>query len=196
MEIIKIPIDLLHAHPLNSNVMDEKSLHKLAAHLDRTDRYPPVIVRAVPVHDELTGYQILDGHHRIKALQMIGRSEARCLVWEVDDDEALLLLATLNRLRGDDHLRKRAQLVDELSRHFDLKSLANQLPENVSQLEKLLAVHESPPTPRIPISLDDIPVAVHFFLLPHQKNHLDRCLSAIGGLREEALMRLVESWPH
>ena len=37
-----------------------------------------------------------------EALRRLGRASARCEVWAVDDDEAMLLLATLNRLQGRD----------------------------------------------------------------------------------------------
>ncbi|MBE3071108.1 MAG: ParB N-terminal domain-containing protein, partial [Planctomycetes bacterium] len=55
-------------------------------------------------------YQILNGHHRAQALRELGHTHARCDVWEVDDAEARLLLATLNRLEGRDDPGLRARL--------------------------------------------------------------------------------------
>ena len=190
MELITIPIEHLHSHPSNSNVMTEKSLKKLATHIEQTDRYPPVVARAMPTNGE---YQILDGHHRVKALRMVGRSEARCVVWNVDDNEALILLGTLNRLSGNDDVHKHADLVAQLREKFDLGDLAKRLPEERARLEKILKVRQSPPAPRPPTPLEEMPVAVHFFLLPEQKNRLNACLKTIGGSKEEALMRLVEA---
>ncbi len=105
MNTKQIEIDLLRPHPANCNEMPANLLAKLAGHIEKSERYPPIIVRLLGDGD---GYQILDGHHRVMALRKIGRAEACCVVWEVGDDEALVLLATLNQLRGGDDVFKRA----------------------------------------------------------------------------------------
>ena len=92
-----VPLDDLVPHPLNSNVMSEDLREKLKAHIKRTRRYPFLVVR--PFGEK---YQVLDGHHRVAILRDLGHTEARCDVWDVDDREAKLLLATLNRLEGQD----------------------------------------------------------------------------------------------
>src|SRR6185436_6735913 len=89
-----IPLGDLVPHPLNSNVMPEDLREKLKAHIKRTGRYPYVIVRP---HPEKNGeFQVLDGHHRVEVLRTLGHDAARCDIWNVDDREAKLLLATLN----------------------------------------------------------------------------------------------------
>jgi len=192
MDIQLISINRLQAHPGNCNVMPERLLKKLVGHLDQTDRYPPVVVRPISGEGGVEGYQIIDGHHRIEALKRLERLEARCVVWEVSDDEALLLLATLNRLEGKDDPMKRAQLVAQLNEKTGLDELAKRLPENLDGLEGLLTMRLAPPTPRAPASLEKLPVAVYFFLQIEHKQRLEKRLKAIGGSREEALMRLVE----
>src|SRR3989442_1264884 len=107
-----VPLDDLLPHPLNSNVMPPYLQAKLWAHIKRTGRYPFLVVRPHP--DEPGKYQVLDGHHRVAVLRDLGHTEARCDVWQVDDREAKLLLATLNRLQGQDLPRRRAQLLHEL----------------------------------------------------------------------------------
>ncbi len=186
MNIQPIPIDQLHDHPHNSNVMPEALFEKLVGHIAASDRYPPVIVRP---HDG--AHQVLDGHHRVRALRRLNRAEARCVVWDVDDDEALRLLATLNRLEGRDDPRKRAALVDRLAATHDWAALSAQLPEKAAHLKKLTELNRAPPPPRKPRALAQMPVAVHFFLMPDQKRALEARLKAIGGPREEALMKLV-----
>jgi ParB-like chromosome segregation protein Spo0J len=191
MDLTILPLDALLPHPANSNVMPPALLTKLADHIARSDRYPPVIVRRLPGDDGK--YQILDGHHRVKALRMLGRAEARCVVWDVDDAEALLLMATLNRLQGRDDLRKRASLLSDLSAipGHDHAGLARLLPEDLPDLNGLLALHAAPQNPRPPRALEDMPVAVHFFLLPAQRDTLEQRLRDLGGDREDALMRLI-----
>src|SRR6266705_1499678 len=90
-----ISLDSLLPHPLNSNVMSPDLQAKLRAHIKRTGRYPFLVVRPHP--DLPDKYQVLDGHHRIAVLRDLGHTEVRCDVWQVDDREAKLLLATLNR---------------------------------------------------------------------------------------------------
>lgn len=186
---LEIPIVLLDAHPLNSNVMPEDRLAKLAAHLERTGRYPPVIVRRL----EGGRYQILDGHHRVAALRRVGAAAARCDVWHVDDAEALRLLATLNRLQGEDDAKKRGTLLAELRTLTGetLAELAAALPERVEHVERLVALADTPPAPRRPRDLEEMPVAVTFFLSPAQKREVEGRLRALGGEREAALMTLV-----
>jgi ParB-like chromosome segregation protein Spo0J len=133
--------DLL-PHPLNSNVMSEELREKLRAHIKRTGRYPFLVVRPHP--DEHGRYQVLDGHHRVAILKDLGHTEARCDVWDVDDREAKLLLATLNRLEGQDVPIRRAQLIHELLGGMSLDDLAGLLPETDKQLQDLHSLLEFP----------------------------------------------------
>ena len=196
MQTIEIQLSALQAHPLNSNVMSQEMVTKLAEHLRRTGRYPPVIIRPVTHSEDTTAqqYQILDGHHRVAALRSIGATTARCVVWEVDDDEALLLLATLNRLQGQDDPRKRAALILELrtKRGSELRELSALLPERTEQLTALTNLADRPRV--VPArQVDDLPVSVHFFLPRDQRDRLETKLRAIGPSREAGLMKLVDS---
>lgn len=137
-----VPLDELRPHPLNSNVMSEDLREKLKAHIKRTGRYPFLVVRPHP--EELGKYQVLDGHHRVEILRELGHREARCDVWEVNDREAKLLLATLNRLQGQDVPIRRAELLHELLGEMSLDDLAGLLPESDKQLEELHALLEFP----------------------------------------------------
>jgi len=133
--------DLL-PHPLNANVMAGDLREKLKAHIKRTGRYPFVIVRPHP--DEAGKYQVLDGHHRVAILRELGNLQARCDVWDVNDREANLLLATLNRLEGQDLPIRRAALIHELLGEMNLVDLAGLLPETDKQLEELHSLLEFP----------------------------------------------------
>ncbi|MFH1833511.1 MAG: ParB N-terminal domain-containing protein [bacterium] len=137
-----IPLEDLEAHPLNANIMPDDLREKLRAHIKRTGRYPHLIVRP---HPERAGeYQVIDGHHRLDILRELGHMEARCDVWEVDDREAKLLLATLNRLEGSDLPIRRAQLIHELLGEMSADDLAGLLPETDRQLEELHSLLEFP----------------------------------------------------
>ena len=137
-----VPIDQLRPHPLNSNVMPDDLRAKLTAHIKRTKRYPFIVVRAHP--GDADQFEILDGHHRIEILRELGHAEVRCDVWQVDDREAKLLLATLNRLEGADVPIRRAQLIHELLGEMSLDDLGGLLPETDKQLEELESLLQFP----------------------------------------------------
>ena len=186
MQIQEIALDKLRGHRHNANVMRPDLLAKLAGHVERSGRYPPLIVR--PIED---GYEIIDGHHRLEVLRRLGHATARCVAWEVDEQESLVLLATLNRLQGQDDPKRRAALVGRLAGGMDSKLLGRLLPEQKHQLEKLMSLNRPAPLLRDPKGLERMPAVVHFFLMETQRNELERVLGEIGGSREEALMELV-----
>src|SRR5262245_5592946 len=123
----EIALKRLVAHPGNANRMKSAMMTTLIAHIRDSGQYPPLIVRP---HPSLADhYQILDGHHRADALQALGRTEAQCEVWHVDDARASLLLLTLNRLQGQDDPLRRAALLSKLLEGMDVKELARRLPD-------------------------------------------------------------------
>lgn len=136
--LLRIPLSQLHAHPLNANVMSAERKQKLAANIVREGRYPPLIVRP---HPFIVGeYQTLDGHQRIEVLRQLGHDAGLCYLWPCDDAAALLLLATLNRLEGEDVPARRASLLDELSGLLPLEDIALLLPESADQINETLAL--------------------------------------------------------
>jgi len=130
-------LEQLHAHPANPNVMSDERLATLSRHIARENRYPPLVVRP---HPEISGeYQMLDGQHRAAVLRLLQHESALCYVWPCDDTEALLLLATLNRLSGEDLPDRRAELLVELGALLPRDVLASLLPESPDELEAALA---------------------------------------------------------
>ena len=128
-----IPIDKLIAHPLNANRMSEVVFKKLLRNIERTGRYEPIVVRS---HPEIGGsFEIINGHHRVKALVELGYETAECVVWDVNDNEAALLLASLNRLVGSDVLEKKIELLLRLREDFSAAELAKLLPHTKGQIE-------------------------------------------------------------
>ncbi len=119
-----------------------------------------------PRNDPATGarYQILNGHHRARVLRDLGHTHARCDVWDVDDDEARLLLATLNRLEGRDDPSRRAALVARLGEDRRPEALARLLPEPTDAVERLRALASPPPPPADPEAAAPLPRPMTFFL--------------------------------
>ncbi|MFO8012267.1 MAG: ParB/RepB/Spo0J family partition protein [Phycisphaerae bacterium] len=175
-----IPLESLEAHPENSNRMPPHLVAKLKAHLARTGRYEPLVVRPVANHADARTcpaasaagsngsasgrYQILNGHHRARVLRDLGHTHARCDVWDVDDEEARLLLATLNRLEGRDDPSRRAALVARLGEGRSAEDLARLLPEPPDAVERLRALAAPPPPPADPDAAAPLPRPMTFFL--------------------------------
>jgi len=178
-----IALDDLLPHPLNSNVMSVDLQEKLRAHIRRTGRYPFLVVRPHP--DEPSKFQVLDGHHRVAILRELGHREARCDVWQVDDHEAKLLLATLNRLQGQDLPIRRAELIHALLGEMSAPDLAGLLPETDKQLEELHALLEFP-ADEIAAMLEEqaaeaemvLPRVMTFVVTPAQEELIEQAVEA------------------
>jgi len=133
--IIRIPLDRLLPHPENPNRMAKANFEKLKRHIKQSGNYEPLIVRK---HPEIENhFQIINGHHRAEALKQIGETFADCVEWDLNDDAARLLLATLNRLGGKDELNAKASLYKSLSIKFSVRELTKLLPDNKQTIEKL-----------------------------------------------------------
>ncbi len=176
----EIPIEQIQPHPSNSNVMTDGQMKKLQRHLKRTGRYEPLVVRPIPSGDGgQPTYQVLNGHHRLRALGQLGHETVRCEVWEVDDREALLLLATLNRLEGRDDPMRRAALLARLAGPLadELGQLARLLPEDRAALDRALALARKPlPAPAPPQEAAAPLRPMTFFLQPGQQGTVERAL--------------------
>ncbi len=174
-----IPLQDLRPHPLNANVLPDDLQAKLKAHIKRTGRYPFIVVRPDP--DDPTKHQILDGHHRVVVLRELGHAEARCDVWDVGDREAHLLLATLNRLEGQDVPIRRAELIHELLGEMSPMDLAGLLPESDKQIEELHALLEFPAeeiASRLAAEAEEaekvLPRVMTFVVTPEQEELIER----------------------
>ena len=176
-----IALERLRRHPLNANVMPDDLREKLRAHIRRTGRYPFLVVRPHP--DEPDHFQVLDGHHRAEVLRELGHTEARCDVWDVDDREAKLLLATLNRLEGQDSPIRRAELLHELLGELSLGDLAGLVPETDKQIEELHALLEFPEDDVASLLAEQaereeklLPRVMTFVVSPEQEDLIERAV--------------------
>ena len=172
-QIESIAIDRLAAHPANPNVMSNSSFKKLCSHIKASGNYEPVIVR--PKQNEADSFEILNGHHRTKALKKLGYEKADCIVWDDDDDKALVLLGTLNRLSGSDQLDKKSELIKQLSKSFDSRELAKLLPETKKSIERLQSLGAAAKTDYVHQKAFLNPVV--FFLTDKQKRTVDEVIA-------------------
>jgi ParB-like chromosome segregation protein Spo0J len=165
-QVSRIAIDKLVPHPNNPNRMSKGNFAKLVRNIERTGRYEPLVVRPCPARDchscasssvrdtlrrnpEASGetehdcFQIINGHHRRRALQELGYKTVDAVIWDIDDADADLLSATLNRLGGSDVLQKKLALLGRLNERANARDLAKLLPHTAPQIQRLTEMGNS-----------------------------------------------------
>ncbi len=161
-----IDINLLIPHPENSNFMKAETLAKLRKHIEQTNRYEPLTVRPHPA--ETGKYQVINGHNRLRVLHALNHKTTHCVVWNLDDVQTRLYLATLNRLSGNDIPERRAVLLESLATSFDADELAMLLPDDEKQLEELKRLSQIGPEELLERSTTEdklhIPVLLSFMV--------------------------------
>jgi ParB family chromosome partitioning protein len=111
--------------------MSKGNFAKLVRNIERTGRYEPLVVR--PKDD---GFQIINGYHRWRALQELGYKSVDAVVWDIDDNETDILLATLNHLGGSNVLDKKLTLLKRLNQCAEARDLAKRLPFTATQIRR------------------------------------------------------------
>lgn len=127
----------LYPHQKNPNEISEGYYQKLKDNIASTGKYPALIVR--PWKD---GFQIIDGHKRAIVLRDLGYEKIKCEVWNVNDKQTLILLATLNRLRGSDDTYKRACLINAILEEYEDESFFDLIPESNRAIDSLLKLYK------------------------------------------------------
>lgn len=180
-EISHIPLDKLVPHPDHPNRMSRGNFEKLVRNIERTGRYEPLVVRPCPGRRGF--FQIINGHHRCEAMRKLGHETAEAVVWNVDDEQTDILLATLNRLQGRDTLDKKLALLRRLSTALEIRALARLLPQTCGQLDRLTSAQPLAP------SLSERPGVfakpMVFFVDPTQEHAIEEAIAqATAGLSE------------
>jgi len=171
-----IVLSKLIAHPDNPNVMSEATFRKLVRNIERTGLYEPIVVRC---HPEKEGsFQIINGHHRVKALEQLKHEEADCVVWEVDDEETAILLTTLNRLGGSDIPAKKIELLKNLSERMGTAQLAKLLPQTAKHIERLAALKDSVQRTACSVQYTQFAVPLVFFVTKEQQGVIENAIEA------------------
>jgi len=144
--IVSLPLRKLHPHPDNANRMSKDKFAKLVRHIAATGHYEPIVVRRHPANNN--AWQILNGHHRVRALKQLKRTHADCVVFRADDEQARLYLLSLNRLCGRDNVYKKAKLIEQLCRSHSSRELARWIGDSKTSIEKLNALSQNQPLPK------------------------------------------------
>jgi len=196
-QVQTIQLNKLIAHPDNPNKQSKINFTKLVRNIKRTGKYEPLIVRP---HPERKGYfQLINGYHRCRALEQLGHKYADAIVWEVDDEQTDILLATLNRLGGSDELSKKLTLLKRLNETFKTRDLGKLLPQTSKQIEQLVNLK----VPAVPAKNTDAFLnPMVFFVTDQQKQIIENALSSVQDnsdkpkavRRAAALVKIAQSF--
>jgi len=184
--VVEIEVSKLVAHPKNANVMSGGVRRKLRRHIERTGRYEPLVVRRHPTMEG--SFELINGHHRKLVLEELGCDRAACVVWELNDHEALMLLATVNRLGGEDAPGKRLELLEALSLEMDVREMEKWVPEDAEVLAGLLSRGEVSVMAEPP-EMGEMMEAFTVFLKAEEKRRLVEALRSEGEDLGAGLMR-------
>ena len=187
MTLQDISIGLLVEHPENSNFMIAETARKLRRHIERTGRYEPLTVRPHP--SEEGKFQVINGHNRLRVLRALNYKTANCVVWNLDDDQTRIYLATLNRLSGNEIPERRAALLDNLLQTFDLDELTELLPDDNKQIKELRLLSHLEPDEIITRTSGEeklaIPVILTFMVEESEAKEVNLALDLILKTEEE-----------
>jgi ParB family chromosome partitioning protein len=179
--IQSIALEKLVANPDNPNRMSGATFGKLVRNIKRTGRYEPIVVRPHPQRGD--HFQIINGEHRCRALAKLGYKTADCIVWDIDDEQADILLATLNRLGGSDELGKKLNLLKRLNKKINADELSKLLPQTAKQIERLTNLKmPSMPAKTIAKCFSNPMV---FFVNDTQQETIEEALSSAQELGDE-----------
>jgi hypothetical protein len=178
-KVQSIELEKLIAHPANPNRMSDATFGKLLRNIERTGRYEPIVVRPHPLRRK--HFQIINGHHRCQALAKLGYESADCVVWDIDDEEAEILLATLNRLCGSDELGRKLNLLKRLSKRMESRELARLLPQTAKQIERLTNLK----MPSMPSDVKGFSNPMIFFVNDAQQEVIENAISSACKLQSE-----------
>jgi len=91
-------------------------IDELAESIRREEQLKPILVRLHPTEPDK--YQVVDGEHRTRALQKLGKTAVRAEIRKLSDEEAFFLAMRINQMHG-----KRLEDIEEgvhLKRMIDL----------------------------------------------------------------------------
>ncbi len=139
-----VPIDLIHANPLNPRKhFPEEDLDSLAKSLKEKGLLQPIVVRPAKSG---TGYEIVAGERRWRAAQRASIHDVPVLIRELDDRETLEIALIENVQRSDlnplDEARAYKQLID----HYDYtqQQLADSIGKSRSHIANTLRLQTLP----------------------------------------------------
>lgn len=136
-KLLWVPLDRLRANPWNPNRMDDFMFNKEMESIKKFGVAQPIVVR--DHEDDL--FEIIDGEHRLRALDHLGWEQAP--VWnmgQVPDTLAKQLTVVLNEIKGSPEKSKMSDLLKDLLSSETTESLLTVLPFSKEKFDELVDV--------------------------------------------------------
>jgi ParB family chromosome partitioning protein len=126
-EIEETVIEELTPSPFNTRtVIQDDKLRELADSIRRIGVQQPIIIREVPVEDDVVDLEIICGHRRVEASKLAGRTTIPTIARDLSDEEARELQITENLQREDLPPLEEARAFNEAMTLAPLKMLSAQ----------------------------------------------------------------------
>ena len=172
--------------------MNAETLKKLRRHIERNRIYEPITIRPHP--REQDKFEVTNGHNRLRVLRVLDYQKVCCIVWDIDDDQTRLYLASLGRLSGGDIPERRAILMENLLERFDVSDLTDLLPDDKKRIEELERIAhtelDEPALNSTEHETTSIPAIVTFMLDEDETEVIDLALNLVLTIDREN----VSSW--
>lgn len=121
-EVIKVPIQSIHLNPYQPRKrLDESKVAELASSIKESGLIYPLLVRK-SIKSGIDGpvYEIVAGERRLRALKLLGETEAPVMIREVGDQETLELALIENLQREELNPIEQAAAYQRLISEFEL----------------------------------------------------------------------------
>lgn len=139
----ELPLELLAEDQQVRDHVNPEDVKRLAHSIEQSGLWCPIIVRQVD-----GGYKVLDGHQRVQAFRLLGRSSIPALVREEPLAEPAITESQLaiNTIRIDLNPIERAKAIDRLiaTGNLTLEAAGSRLNLTSAQLSKAVALLKLP----------------------------------------------------
>jgi len=110
----------------NPNRMEAEKYGLLVKAIERFGFLSPILIRQHSEAETPYEYQVIDGHHRLRAAQDLKLDQIPAVLVKSDDDEMNALQIGMNRLRGELDLSMTSQIMLELkSANWSMEDLSH-----------------------------------------------------------------------
>ena len=188
----KVDLARLAPNPWNHNEQSDFMQERLGRSLEKYGQVAEIIVREKPDGK----LEIIDGEHRYR--ELVAKKATLALVnnlGEVSDDDARLLTAVMNELRGDRNPSKLSRLLNSLKGSIDWGEIAEVLPFTAIEMENILAIADDLPKPPKekdgasegdgkPTAWVDIKLSVHQDVMPEVKEMMAKAKTKLRITKE------------
>lgn len=122
VEILRIPVGSIRMNPYQPRkTLDDSKIQELANSIQESGLIYPLLVRkSIKSGSEGPVYELIAGERRLRALKLIGESEAPVILKEVGDQDALELALIENLQREDLNPIEQAAAYQRLMNEFGL----------------------------------------------------------------------------